>query len=67
MHLSAACGAPTLGLFGPTLASEYAPVGLRAQAVLAKGPAGATPMQRLAVAPVVEAAAKLLAREPLPA
>jgi ADP-heptose:LPS heptosyltransferase len=67
MHLSAACGAPTLGLFGPTLASEYAPVGLRAQAVLAKGPPGATPMQRLAVAQVVEAAAKLLAREPLPA
>lgn len=67
MHLSAACGTPTLGLFGPTLASEYAPVGLRAQAVLAKGPPGATPMQRLAVAQVVEAAAKLLAREPLPA
>lgn len=67
MHLSAACGTPTLGLFGPTFASEYAPIGPRAQAVLAKGPAGATPMQRLAVAQVVEAAAKLLAREPLPA
>jgi ADP-heptose:LPS heptosyltransferase len=67
MHLSAACGTPTLGLFGPTLASEYAPIGARAQAVLAKGPAGATPMQRLAVTQVVEAAAKLLARAPEPA
>ncbi len=66
MHLSAACGTPTLGLFGPTLASEYAPIGPRAQAVLAKGPAGATPMQGLAVAQVVEAATRLLARTPEP-
>jgi ADP-heptose:LPS heptosyltransferase len=68
MHLAAATGAPTLGLFGPTLAAEYAPIGLRAQAVLAKGPPGATPMTRLAAADVAAAAARLLAREPaLPA
>lgn len=63
MHLSAATGAPTLGLFGPTPASEYAPIGARAQAVLAKGPPGNTPMQRLAVGQVLEAAGNLLARE----
>lgn len=66
MHLSAATGAPTLGLFGPTPASEYAPVGARAQAVLAKGPPAATPMQRLAVDQVVEAARRVLAL-PVPA
>ena len=35
MHLSAAAGAPTLGLFGPTPAGEYAPVGRAARAVVA--------------------------------
>ena len=65
MHISAATGAPTLGLFGPTPASEYAPVGARAQAVLAKGPPANTPMQRLTVDVVVEAAACVLA--PVPA
>jgi ADP-heptose:LPS heptosyltransferase len=29
MHLAAAAGAPTLGLFGPTPVAEYAPVGRR--------------------------------------
>ncbi|HEY0203136.1 MAG TPA: glycosyltransferase family 9 protein, partial [Acetobacteraceae bacterium] len=33
MHLAAAAGTPTLGLFGPTPASEYAPAGRRAAAV----------------------------------
>jgi len=64
MHLSAAAGAPTLGLFGPTPASEYAPIGARAQAVLAKGPAANTPMQRLSVDAVIEASARVLALEP---
>ncbi len=63
MHLAAAAGAPTIGLFGPTPASEYAPVGPRAQAVLAKGPPGATPMVRLGVDQVLHAARALLARE----
>ena len=35
MHLAAAAGAPTLGLFGPTDATVYAPVGIRARAVIA--------------------------------
>lgn len=65
MHLSAATGAPTLGLFGPTPASEYAPIGPRAQPVLARGPAANTPMQRLDVDAVIEAAARVLA--PVPA
>ena len=33
MHLAAAAGAPTLGLFGPTNADEYAPAGRRAVAL----------------------------------
>lgn len=36
MHLAAASGAPTLGLFGPTDAAEYAPSGPRARAVLSR-------------------------------
>jgi ADP-heptose:LPS heptosyltransferase len=67
MHLAAATGAPTLGLFGPTQAAEYAPVGPRAQAVLAAGPPGGSPMTRLALGPVVAAARRALAREPAPA
>lgn len=35
MHLAAATGTPTLGLFGPTPADEYAPAGPRAAAVRA--------------------------------
>ena len=33
MHLAAAAGAPTIGLFGPTDAATYAPAGPRAMAV----------------------------------
>lgn len=62
MHLSAATGTPTIGLFGPTPASEYAPVGARALAVLAKGPPGAAPMGSLPAARVAEQAAALLSR-----
>ena len=56
MHLSAATGAPTLGLFGPTPASEYAPVGRAAQAVVA---ADGT-MDGLSVEQALAAAAGLL-------
>ena len=35
MHLSAAAGAPTIGLFGPTDATTYRPAGRRATAVVA--------------------------------
>ncbi|MFC0407827.1 glycosyltransferase family 9 protein [Roseomonas elaeocarpi] len=56
MHLSAATGAPTLGLFGPTPASEYAPVGRAARAVVA----GDGSMAGLTVGEVIEAAQALL-------
>ncbi|MEO3470311.1 glycosyltransferase family 9 protein [Roseomonas sp. CAU 1739] len=62
MHLSAATGTPTVGLFGPTPAAEYAPVGARALAVLAKGPPGAAPMGALPATRVAEQATALLAR-----
>jgi heptosyltransferase-3 len=66
MHIAAATGVPTLGLFGPTPASEYGPVGPRAEAVLADGPPATTPMDRLEVETVAEAAARLLASLPAP-
>ncbi|SHI34353.1 ADP-heptose:LPS heptosyltransferase [Roseomonas rosea] len=56
MHLSAATGAPTLGLFGPTPAGEYAPVGLAARAVTA---ADGT-MECLSVEEALDAARALL-------
>jgi heptosyltransferase-3 len=62
MHLSAATGTPTVGLFGPTPAAEYAPVGARALAVLAKGPPGNAPMGALPATRVADEAAALLAR-----
>ncbi|TCH97458.1 glycosyltransferase family 9 protein [Roseococcus sp. SYP-B2431] len=65
MHIAAATGVPTLGLFGPTPASEYGPVGARAASVLADGRPAVTPMDRLEVEAVVEAATRLLA--PVPA
>jgi ADP-heptose:LPS heptosyltransferase len=55
MHLSAAAGAPTIGLFGPTDALTYGPVGRCATAVVA------TSMDTISVRQVVEAAGSLLA------
>lgn len=67
MHIAAASGAPTLGLFGPTRASEYAPVGPRVMTVLARGRPGRAPMGALSVAKVLDAAVTLLARpDPVP-
>jgi heptosyltransferase-3 len=60
MHLAAATGTPTLGLFGPTPASEYAPAGRRTAAVLAPGPAGSTPIEALPIDRVLSAALGLL-------
>ncbi|HEV7266013.1 MAG TPA: glycosyltransferase family 9 protein [Falsiroseomonas sp.] len=57
MHLSAACGTPTLGLFGPTEAGEYAPAGPRAAPVLADD----RTMEGLPAARVAAAAERLLA------
>jgi heptosyltransferase-3 len=57
MHLAAAAGTPTLGLFGPTPASEYGPSGRQALAVTATGPA----MTDLSVAAALDMAHQLLA------
>ncbi|MDJ0386790.1 glycosyltransferase family 9 protein [Roseomonas sp. E05] len=62
MHLSAAAGAPTLGLFGPTQASEYAPAGRRARVVMAQGEPGRAPMTALSVGAALEEAVALLRR-----
>jgi ADP-heptose:LPS heptosyltransferase len=56
MHIAAAAGTPTLGLFGPTPAAEYAPAGRAAAAVVARGPS----MDDLPVADVVAAFSRLL-------
>jgi heptosyltransferase-3 len=63
MHLAAAAGAPTLGLFGPSPADEYAPSGRRAGWVVAPGPLGAAPMTALTVEAATEAAIALLTDE----
>ena len=63
MHLSAAAGAPTLGLFGPTPAGEYGPIGRAARAVVS--PDGT--MAGLATERALEAARGLLAAAELPA
>jgi heptosyltransferase III len=55
MHLSAAAGAPTIGLFGPTDAATYGPAGPRSTAVIARS------MEDISVQHVVTAAKKLLA------
>lgn len=62
MHLAAAVGTPTLGLFGPTPADEYAPAGRCAAAVRAAGP----DMTDLSVEAALAAARALLARRPAP-
>lgn len=61
MHLAAASGTPTLGLFGPSRASEYAPSGPHTAWVVAPGPEGEAPIAGLSVATVAEAANRLLA------
>ncbi len=43
MHIAAAAGTPTLGLFGRSRAAEYAPAGLRTAVAVAPGPAGEAP------------------------
>jgi heptosyltransferase-3 len=55
MHLAAASGVPTLGLFGPTNAAEYAPAGQRAIALV--GPDAA--MASVSVNAAIEAAVRL--------
>jgi heptosyltransferase-3 len=57
MHLAAAAGAPTLGLFGPTPAAEYAPAGRCTATAVARGPR----MADLDVPTALAAAAGLIA------
>ena len=68
MHLAAAAGTPTLGLFGPSRADEYAPVGRSTRAVLAPGEPGIAPIAGLQPATVLAAALPMLApaQAPLP-
>ncbi|HXT80126.1 MAG TPA: glycosyltransferase family 9 protein [Acetobacteraceae bacterium] len=56
MHLAASAGTPTIGLFGPTDAAEYAPAGRRARAVTGSG----LEMETIAVDCVARVAADLL-------
>lgn len=60
MHLAAAAGTPTLGLFGRSKASEYAPAGARTAIAVAPGPEGEASMGGLTVDAVLEAACSLL-------
>jgi heptosyltransferase-3 len=60
MHLAGAAGAPTLGLFGPTPASEYGPRGRKTAFVLADGPPGQTGMEHLPVEAAAQAALALM-------
>ncbi len=59
MHLAAASGCPTLGLFGPTSAREYGPAGRRAAAITGSGPE----MRDLSVADALAAAERLIDAE----
>jgi len=63
MHLAAAAGTPTLGLFGPSRASQYAPAGHRAEVAVAPGPEGVASMELLSVDAVIEAANRLLGQD----
>ena len=56
MHLAAAAGTPTLGLFGPTPVAEYAPAGRCTAVAVARGPA----MTDLSVADALAAATRLV-------
>ncbi len=60
MHIAAASGTPTLGLFGRSRADEYAPAGLHTAIAVAPGPAGDAPMEGLTVAAALAAAKTLL-------
>jgi ADP-heptose:LPS heptosyltransferase len=61
MHLAAAARAPTLGLFGPTPAQEYAPAGPRADTAKSNSKS----MQDLSVATALAAATRLIAQAEL--
>jgi heptosyltransferase III len=61
-HLAAAAGTPTLSLFGPTPADEYAPAGRCVGVAVADGPE----MEDLPVAEALAAATRLISMVPEP-
>ncbi|TCZ53150.1 glycosyltransferase family 9 protein [Roseicella aquatilis] len=61
MHLSAATGTPTLGLFGPSHVEQYAPAGRRTAVAVAPGSPGLDSMPGLTVEAALQAAEGLLA------
>jgi ADP-heptose:LPS heptosyltransferase len=67
MHLAAASGAPTLGLFGPSRPEEYAPRGRRAAFLAAPGSPALDSIGSLPVESVRRAAERLLAEAAVPA
>jgi heptosyltransferase-3 len=62
MHLAAASGTATLGVFGPSRADEYAPSGPHAAFAVADGPPGHGSMSDLSVAAVLREAVALIER-----
>ncbi|MDE8346921.1 MAG: glycosyltransferase family 9 protein, partial [Acidocella sp.] len=60
MHLAAAAGTPTLGLFGRSRVNEYAPAGPVTATAISPGPPGDAPMTGLAIRNVLDAALGLL-------
>lgn len=66
MHLAAATGTPTLGLFGPSRVEEYAPAGRRAGFVVAPSSPALESMAEITVEAAFDAATRLLAA-PAPA
>lgn len=63
MHMAAAAGVPTLGLFGPSRVGEYAPAGRRAAYVEAPDAPALDSMPGLTVEAVLAGAERLLAQE----
>ena len=61
MHLSAAAGTPTLGLFGPSRVQEYAPAGRRTATAIAPTSPDLDSMPGLTVETALAAAERLLA------
>lgn len=64
MHLAAAAGTPTLGLFGPSRVDEYGPVGARVAAAVAPGSPDPHSMPHLGVDAAFAAARDLLRARP---
>jgi hypothetical protein len=65
MHLAAATGTPTLGLFGPSSVEQYGPAGRRAAAAAAPASPALESMPGLTLATALGAADALLAAPPV--